>query len=104
MTSVLILFLLFGILSCQNANTPKPRGYFRIDFPAKEYHSIPDGHPFRFLLPTYAELSLYDGQITDEGQIEDWLNVDFPDLMENEDMFEDDFSLTPELTCGCYDG
>ena len=31
-------------------------------------------------------------------------NFSWTDLMENEDMFEDEFSMTPELTCGCYDG
>ena len=26
------------------------------------------------------------------------------DLMENEDMFKEDYLYTPEMTCGCYDG
>ncbi len=31
-------------------------------------------------------------------------NFSWTDLMNNPDMFEDDFNFTPEMTCGCYDG
>ena len=31
-------------------------------------------------------------------------NFSWTDLMNNPDMFEDDFDFTPEMTCGCYDG
>jgi len=31
-------------------------------------------------------------------------NFSWEELLKTPDMFEDDFSLTPELTCGCYDG
>jgi len=75
---ILIGFLLTRLLSCQNSYTPKPRGYFRIEFPVKEYDSIPEGFPFRFLVPKYAELSRYSGQFSDSSQSGDWLNVDFP--------------------------
>lgn len=75
---ILVGFLLIGFLSCQTSYTPKPRGYFRIDFPAKEYDSLPDGFPFRFMVPKYAELSRYSGQFANASQSEDWLNVDFP--------------------------
>ena len=77
---VLIFFLLIGFLSCQNSYTPKPRGYFRIDLPAKGYDTLPAGFPFRFLVPKYAELSRYSGRFVADGQSEDWLNVDFPDF------------------------
>ncbi|MCK5821696.1 MAG: gliding motility lipoprotein GldD [Bacteroidales bacterium] len=77
---VLIGFLMIGLLSCHNSYTPKPRGYFRIDFPAKEYDSLPQGFPFHFLVPKYAELSQYSGQYSSTNESEDWLNVDFPDF------------------------
>ncbi len=31
-------------------------------------------------------------------------NFSWTDLMNNPDMFEDDFNFTPEMTCDCYDG
>jgi len=76
----LTVLLVCGLLSCQRSYTPKPRGYYRIDFPAKEYDILPNGFPYSFLVPRYAELSRYDGQLLDTRYSKDWLNIDFPDF------------------------
>jgi len=34
---LMILALLTGFYGCRNTPVPKPRGYFRIDLPSKEY-------------------------------------------------------------------
>src|SRR5690606_2985900 len=34
--------------------SPKPRGYFRIEFPEKTYHTFAPGCPFTVRIPTYA--------------------------------------------------
>jgi len=54
--SILILILLSAlILSCgQKPSTPKPKGYFRIDFPKHEYKIYDDDCPFKFELPVYS--------------------------------------------------
>jgi len=44
------------LLGCKNEYTPKPRGYFRIDFPEKDYTLTPDFLPYRFEYPKYAAL------------------------------------------------
>jgi len=53
------LLLLFPIIffSCENDSfTPKPKGYFRIDLPIKEYHSLEKECPFTCKIPNYAVL------------------------------------------------
>jgi gliding motility-associated lipoprotein GldD len=40
--------------SCDNKYTPKPRGYFRIDFPEKAYQPFDTSYPFAFEYPVYA--------------------------------------------------
>jgi len=44
----LISIFLFG---CKNEYTPKPKGYYRIDFPNKEYSSYQGDCPFTFEFP-----------------------------------------------------
>jgi gliding motility-associated lipoprotein GldD len=36
--------------------SPKPRGYFRIEFPKKEYHDYESAYPFTFKYPAYASI------------------------------------------------
>src|SRR4051812_20378112 len=50
----LIVFLALVLHSCHPDYTPKPRGYFRIDFPKKKYKLFdPAGCPFSFEIPDY---------------------------------------------------
>ena len=50
--------LLFGLLfifnSCRKEYTPRPRGYFRISFPAKNYKSLQMPVPYNFQIPVYS--------------------------------------------------
>lgn len=69
----LSLFVVF-ISSCIEEPVPKPRGYFRIDLPNKEYRKIDKlPFPFTFDLPQYAHANLtryYDGD-------SNFLDIDF---------------------------
>lgn len=53
---ILILIAAFMFASCNGDHdySPKPRGYFRIDFPKKEYRQYESPYPFTFLYPKYA--------------------------------------------------
>ncbi len=51
-----ILIIMVFLVSCSETYTPKPRGFFRIDFPAKEYAQIGEGYPYLFEIPTYSIL------------------------------------------------
>ena len=73
----LILALAFILFSggCRQDYSPKPRGYFRIDFPEKEYVKFDTNYPYSFEYPVYAEI------ITDNRPTSDpyWINIDFPE-------------------------
>ena len=50
------------MVSCQNDYSPKPRGYFKIDLPKKNYQVYNNDCPFTFEYPTYA------GIVTDSAR------------------------------------
>ncbi len=49
---VIVLLFLF---SCQGNFSPKPRGFFRIDLPEKEYVRLDSSFPYSFEYPVYGE-------------------------------------------------
>jgi gliding motility-associated lipoprotein GldD len=51
---LLIIAVLFSACNSTPDYTPKPRGYFRIVFPKKEYRQFNWPYPFTFLYPKYA--------------------------------------------------
>lgn len=42
---------------CHEEYTPRPRGYYRISFPQKSYHTLEARMPYSFLVPDYAQVS-----------------------------------------------
>ena len=71
-----LILLFIGILllpSCENDYYPRPRGYFRIDLPQKNYHHFDTTYPYTFEYPAYAKL---------EAKLRQpyWINVVFPDF------------------------
>lgn len=62
--------------SCSGGDySPKPRGFFKIDFPEKSYtHLKAEGCPYSFEAPVYA--MLVDDQSRDSEPC--WKNLDFP--------------------------
>jgi gliding motility-associated lipoprotein GldD len=76
--SKVVLFCAFGVLlfSCNSNFTPKPKGYFKIDFPEHKYQqfNLP-GYPYTFEYPTYATISKEEDST---GQNPYWINIDFP--------------------------
>ena len=67
--SAIILF--YG---CHEKYTPKPRAYFRIDFPEKKYHAIQNSLPYQFEIPDYAHLA----PDTDNPDKPLWTNIEIP--------------------------
>lgn len=71
---ILSLATLLFLFSCQDKPIPKPRAYFRIDFPNKEYHPLQLNTPYTFAIPNYAQV------IEDIKSPEPyWINLDFPE-------------------------
>ncbi len=77
--SICLLVLLFT--ACEEQFTPKPRGYFAIDFPNKEYTSfLNTAYPYSFEYPHYGQIvkdTLFFGEKTENPW---WINIDFPSL------------------------
>ena len=73
-TTVLLLLLPLFFVSCSSNFVPKPRGYFRIDFPEKKYISYVSECPFSFETPVYSEVIPYKGSQNEKC----WLNIDYP--------------------------
>ncbi len=50
------IFTMFFLMSCSSDYTPKPRGFFRIDLPKKEYQKSDLNCPFQFEYGQYAKI------------------------------------------------
>ncbi len=72
---LIMLFFFFVVWGCGEKYTPKPRGYFRIDFPEKKYRLIQKDLPYHFEIPDYA--SITPDRLNSEHQY--WINVLVPE-------------------------
>lgn len=72
----LALFLVILVVGCTQGevNTPKPKGYFRLNFPAKKYITYNSDAPFSFEYPSYAKMV----EDTEPSAQPYWNNLDFP--------------------------
>jgi gliding motility-associated lipoprotein GldD len=63
------------LISCHNDYTPKPRGYFRIDFPDHAYRKFDStAFPYAFEYPVYAVIAADPTP----GAEPYWINVKYP--------------------------
>ncbi len=77
------LMLILSIISACNENngySPKPRGYFRIKFPKKEYQEYKGVGPFTFIYPKYAIIDTDRTSIKSKKllNMQSLLNMQFP--------------------------
>ncbi len=73
--SLIALILLVLASSCGDNNPqPKPRGYFRIDLPDKQYVALDTMRYYSFEYPTYSTITPDYHSL----QEKDWVNVEFP--------------------------
>jgi len=56
LTYLSVALLLVLLLGCNEKFTPKPRGYFRIEFPEKEYQIFNANFPYSFEYPIYSQI------------------------------------------------
>jgi len=69
-----VLFFMFALISCEADFAPKPRGFFRIDMPAKKFELVDTIPAFRFESPVYAEITPdYNSPLE-----KNWFNMEFP--------------------------
>ncbi|MBK3518169.1 gliding motility lipoprotein GldD [Carboxylicivirga sp. N1Y132] len=72
---MMVVILMLG-LSCKRHHTPKPRGYFRINMPEKEYELLNKSFPYQFEYPKYAK-AVVD---TSSNAEKYWLNLVFSEF------------------------
>lgn len=76
MNKILFIGIIVLFLSgCKEKQTPKPRGFFRIDFPEKQYKQLSRDFPYTFEIPEYSKV------VSDSRNPEkkSWINVAVPD-------------------------
>jgi hypothetical protein len=73
---MILLLLMLLALACQRSYTPKPRGFLRIDFPAREYVLFDSVCPYTFEYPSYGKIVPDTDYLTEPC----WINIDFPDF------------------------
>jgi gliding motility-associated lipoprotein GldD len=61
-------------MACRENTVPKPRGFFRIDFPPMEYQVYDTSCPFIFEYPVYSTIS----RETDKTSELCWFNIEYP--------------------------
>jgi gliding motility-associated lipoprotein GldD len=71
-----ILVPLVLIYSCTDSYTPKPMGYFRIEFPDHEYIAFHDQSPFSFEIPKYSYIARDSSSMSEPH----WYNLVFPSM------------------------
>ena len=74
MKAAILLLLIIVTFSCDREYTPKPRGYFRIDLPVREYRVFDTTYPYKFEYPVYAEVRP-DNRSSSEPY---WINIVYP--------------------------
>ena len=79
-SNLLIIFAIIILSGCREAVVPKPKGFFRIDLPAREY-TLFNGNisnkvilPVSFEYPVYGNIILNNNYKSEPG----WFNIDFP--------------------------
>jgi len=76
--AVVLCILLF---SCNSDYTPKPREYFRIDFPERKYQLFDKaGYPYQFEYPVYSKIGKDTTLFDDNPDNPYWINIDFPEF------------------------
>ena len=76
LSCLLLISVAAGLFcSCSNPDfSPKPRGFFRLNFPQKKYQSYTGGCPFTFNYPVYASVEPDKNRNAQPC----WLNLEFP--------------------------
>jgi gliding motility-associated lipoprotein GldD len=69
-----LVVIAITVASCTKTYTPKPRSYFRIDFPEKKYIPYKTDCSYSFEVPVYAKIVPYQGSNPEPC----WINIEFP--------------------------
>ena len=79
LTACLVIIAACTFCSCREVTVPKPKGYFRIDLPQKNYVIFNEtgqakNLPLQFEYPVYGKIP----DKTDDNTEPGWINIEFP--------------------------
>lgn len=74
---LIIIICVILAIGCKEAAIPKPRGFFRIDLPEKEYVTYSPSCSYQFEIPEYA---MADQVGVDVKNHPCWVNISFPEF------------------------
>ena len=75
--AVLLIALLTA--ACNSDYVVKPRGYYKIEFPQKQYRTFDQpGYPYTFEYPVYGQITKDSLFFDQKAENPYWLNIDFP--------------------------
>ena len=76
-----ILLISCAACACNSAPTPRPRGYFNIELPEKQYRLFDKpGYPYTFEYPVYAQIIKDTSFFDQKPENPYWINISFPGL------------------------
>jgi gliding motility-associated lipoprotein GldD len=76
---IVCILLIIIVSSCNSTYTPRPRGFFKIDFPEHSYQVFDKaGYPYKFEYPAYATIVQDSTFFEDQPENPYWLNIEFP--------------------------
>lgn len=77
---LIALAVMFALFACNtNYTLDKKRGYFKIDFPEKQYRLFDTvNYPYTFEYPVYARIVQDSTFFEDKPENPYWINIDFP--------------------------
>ena len=79
MRQILYFFFVVLIVSCNSNYTSKKVGYFKIDFPKKQYTTFNEpGYPYTFEYPVYAKIAKDSSYFEEGAKNPFWINIEFP--------------------------
>lgn len=79
MRRIFYLFFALLIVSCNSNYTSKKVGYFKIDFPKKQYTTFNEpGYPYSFEYPVYARIAKDSSYFNEGAKNPFWINIEFP--------------------------
>lgn len=78
---MIVLVSVLLLASCNSDYTIKRKGYFKIDFPARDYQLFDKpGYPYTFEYPTYGRIVQDSTFFEDKPENPYWINIEFPQL------------------------
>ncbi|MEQ6121621.1 gliding motility lipoprotein GldD [Reichenbachiella sp. MALMAid0571] len=74
--SLIFVFIVCTLVSCESEFSPKPKGYNRIELPQAVYIQLPDSFPYNFSYSAFAKITRDSSWISERY----WIDLTYPEL------------------------